>query len=514
MQWWRDAVFYRVYVPSFTDSNGDGLGDLPGVRDRLGYLELLGVDAVCLSPISRSPLVDHGYDVTDPRDVDPRWGSLPAFDALVADAHAHGLRLVVDLVPQHTSDRHDWFRAALASAPGSPERDRYHFRPGRDGGAAPPNDWPSVFGGPAWTREPTATDRDDGPREWYLHLFSSAQPDLDWTHPQVWADLETTLRFWLDRGVDGIRIDVAHGLCKRAGLPDLPDLTVDPHVDDPRFDQDPVHEVHRGIRSTLDGYPGRMAVGAVAVPAPERLARYVRPDELHLAVDVVLARTPFDADAVRTVIEGCLAAVGVVGAPATWMLADHDVLRPVSRHGGGAAGLARARAMALVQLALPGAAFLYNGDELGLPDGAVPAQARRDLVWAHADDGRDGSRVPLPWDDTLPAFGFTAGTPWLPIPDAYTGLSAAAQLEDAGSTLSLYRQALELRRTHAGFGGGEPEWFDGPAGCFAFRRAGTTLVCVLNASTTAVPLPAGDVLLSSGPLDDGLLPQDTAAWLS
>jgi alpha-glucosidase len=510
VQWWRDAVFYRVYVPSFTDSDGDGLGDLAGIRDRLGYLELLGVDAVCLSPISPSPMVDHGYDVADPRDVDPRWGSLPAFDALLTDTHAHGLRLVVDLVPNHTSDRHDWFRAALASAPGSHERARYHFRAGRgEDGAAPPNDWPSVFGGPAWTREPARGDGDEGRREWYLHLFSAAQPDLDWTHPEVLADLEATLRFWLDRGVDGVRIDVAHGLCKPGGLPDLEGEPLDP-----RFDQDDVHEVHRGIRATLDRYSGRMAVGAVAVSTAERLARYVRPDELHLGVDVVLARAPFDADTVRAVIEGCLAAVGVVGAPATWVLSDHDVLRPVSRHGGGAADLARARALALVQLALPGAAFLYNGDELGLPDGTVPAQARRDLVWAHADDGRDGSRVPLPWDDNLPALGFTAGTPWLPVPAAYAGLSAAAQLEDTGSTLSLYRQALELRRTHAGFRGGEPEWFDGPVGCFAFRRAGTTLVCVLNASAAPVPLPPGDLLLASGALDDGLLPPDTAAWLS
>jgi alpha-glucosidase len=511
VQWWRDAVFYRVYVPSFTDSDGDGLGDLPGIGDRLGYLELLGVDALCLSPICPSPMVDHGYDVTDPRDVDRRWGSLPAFDALLTEAHAHGLRLVVDLVPHHTSEGRDWFRAALASAPGSSERARYQFRPGRgDGGAAPPNDWPSMFGGPAWTREPVPVsddaDGDDGRREWYLHLFSSAQPDLDWTHADVRADLETTLRFWLERGVDGVRIDVAHGLCPPADLPDLPG--------DPRLDQDAVHDVHRTIRATVDDYTGRMAVGAVAVAGPERLARYVRPDELHLAVDVVLAHAPFDADAVRKVIERCLTAVGAVGAPATWMLADHDVVRTVSRYGGGPAGLARARAMALVQLALPGPAFVYNGDELGLPDGAVPVEARRDLVWTHAEDSRDGSRVPLPWDDTLPGLGFTAGSSWLPIPDAFTALCAATQLEDTGSTLSLYRQALELRRSHAGFRGGEPEWFDGPLGCFAFRRAGTSLVCVLNASPAPVPLPAGDILLVSGPLEYGLLPPDTAAWLS
>ncbi len=513
MQWWRDAVFYQVYVPSFTDSDGDGIGDLQGIRSRLGYLELLGVDALWLSPIYPSPMVDNGYDVTDHRGVDPVWGDLDAVDDLIADAHAHGIRVTVDLVPNHTSDQHPWFRAALASPTGSPERARYHFRPGQGtDGTEPPNGWRSVFGGSAWTREPA---RDAGPREWYLHLFSPAQPDLNWTNLEVWADLDKTLRFWLDRGVDGFRIDAAHGMCKklddagRAGAAD----------DDPRFDQDDVHDVHRMIRATLDHYPERVAIGALGVRSAARFARYVRSDELHLAVDTQLAASRFDADEVRAAIEDCLAAVGSVGAAASWLLSDHDLSRPASRYGAGPVGRARARAMALVQLALPGAAYVYNGDELGLPDAALPGEARRDAVWHHGEDSRDGCRVPQPWEADLPAYGFTTGEPWLPIPAEYAALSAAAQLEDTGSTLSLYRRALELRRLHPGFtpppAPGPPlEWFGAPPGCLAFRRTGTTLVCALNTSPEPVPLPPGDPLLVSGPLDERMLPPDTAVWLA
>ena len=510
MQWWRDAVFYEVYVPSFTDSDGDGIGDLNGVRSRLGYLELLGVDALWLSPIYPSPMVDHGYDVIDHRAISPTWGDLDVFDALVTDAHAHGIRVTVDLVPNHTSNHHGWFRAALGSPPGSPERARYHFRRGRgEHGAKPPNDWLSAFGGSAWTREPRRAGHTDGPGpEWYLHLFSPAQPDLNWTNLEVWADLDKTLRFWLDRGVDGFRIAAAHGMCKQ-----LDETPASPY-DDLRFDAEEVHEVHRMIRATLDHYPERVAIGAVGVPTGERFARYVRPDELHLAVDTRLSAVRFDADELRSTIEDTLAAVDRVGAAATWALSDHDVTRPASRYGTGPVGLARARAMALVQLALPGAIYLYNGDELGLPDVDLPEEARRDAVWTHVEDGRDGCRVPQPWEDDLPAYGFSTGRPWLPVPDSYAALSAAAQLEDTGSTLSLYRRALELRRLHPGFTGTGLEWFGAPDGCLAFRRAGTTMVCALNTSPEPVPLPPGDPLLVSGPLEEGLLPPDTAAWLA
>lgn len=512
MQWWRDAVVYQVYIRSFADSDGDGVGDLAGIRSRLGYLKRLGVDALWLTPFYTSPMADHGYDVADPRDVDPVFGDLAGFDELVADVHHHGLRITVDLVPNHSSSGHPWFAAALASAPGSPGRARYHFRSGRGGGAEPPGNWRSVFGGPAWTRVA------DG--EWYLHLFAPEQPDLNWTNPEVVADLETTLRFWLDRGVDGFRIDVAHGMSKPAGLPDAAttDVTLLGDTEaDPRFDHDDVHDIHRMIRTVIDRYPDRMAVGEVWVRDDERFARYVRPDELHLGFNFRLLQTRFDAGSVRAAIEHSLAAVAGVGATPTWTLSNHDVSRPVTRYGGGVLGVARARAMALVELALPGVVYLYNGEELGLPDVDLPDDALQDPVWersGHTERGRDACRVPLPWDRDGPGFGFTTGKPWLPMPAAWSECSAAAQLEDGGSTLSLFRRALELRRTHPGFRAGDAQWLDAPPGCLAFRRTGSALVCALNTSDVAISLPPGDVLLSSGPLLDGLLPPDTAAWLA
>lgn len=524
MQWWRDAVVYQVYVRSFADSDGDGIGDLNGVRSRLGYLELLGVDAVWVTPFYRSPMADHGYDVADPRDVDPVFGDLAAFDALVEDAHRHGIRVVVDLVPNHTSSEHEWFRAALHSAPGSPERARYHFREGLgERGDEPPNNWQSVFGGPAWTR---LAGTGDEPGEWYLHLFAAEQPDLNWTNPEVWADLEKTLRFWCDRGVDGFRIDVAHGMSKPEGLPDDPQARTEllANTDgDLRFDQEGVHDVHRMVRAVLDHYPDRMAVGEIWVRDDERFARYVRPDELHQGFNFRLLRTPFDAAAIREAIEHSMRAVESVGARPTWTLSNHDVSRPVTRFGGGAGGLARARAMGLVVLALPGSVYLYNGEELGMPDVEVPDEALQDPVWersGHTERGRDSCRIPVPWEDGGPGYGFTTGTPWLPMPDGWESLTAAVQLEDTDSTLSMYRRALELRHSHPGFavpdaGRVQVEWYGAPPGCLAFRRSGTTLVCALNASPEPVPLPPGDVLVSSRPLtDDGMLPPGTAAWLA
>ncbi|GAB3435701.1 glycoside hydrolase family 13 protein [Actinophytocola sediminis] len=509
--WWRGAVFYQVYVRSFADSDGDGVGDLEGIRARLGYLELLGVDALWLTPFFRSPMADHGYDVADPRDVDPLFGDLDAFDRLIADAHQHGIRVTVDLVPNHTSDQHPWFGEALRGAPYGPERDRYIFRDGA--GDQPPNNWLSVFGGPAWTR---VTDG-----QWYLHLFDPAQPDLNWDNGEVREDLEHTLRFWLDRGVDGFRIDVAHGMAKPAGLPDM-DLRAagvlgpSPYFD-PRFDDDGVHDIHRMIRKVLDGYPNAMAVGEVWVTDNERLARYLRPDELHLGFNFRLVLTEFDAAQVRTTIEESLSAAATAGAPPTWTLSNHDVWREVSRYGGGEVGTARARAMALVELALPGVVYVYNGAELGLPNVDLPDWALQDPKWVrsgHTDRGRDLCRVPLPWEGDTAPFGFsTEAQTWLPMPAEWASLTVERQLEDADSTLSLYRQALELRNTHAGFAGETLEWYGAPEGCFAYRRKGGGLICALNTSAAVVPLPPGEVLLSSGPLADGSLPPDTAAWL-
>lgn len=513
--WWRNAVCYQIYVRSFADANGDGVGDLEGVRSRLGYLELLGVDAIWLNPFYPSPMADNGYDVSDPRDVDPMFGDLSVFAELVREAHARDIKIITDLVPNHTSDQHPWFRAAVAAAPNSPQRDRYIFRDGQGpGGALPPNNWTSNFGGPAWTR---VTDG-----QWYLHLFAPQQPDLNWANADVRTDFEHTLRFWLDLGVDGFRIDVAHGMAKPAGLPDM-----DPRlgrgtgllsVSDPRIDHDGVHEIHRMIRRVLDEYPDRMAVGEVWVRDDERFARYVRPDELHMCFNFRLIGATFDAATVRDAIDHSMLAVAGVGAPPTWTLSNHDVVRHVSRYGGGDRGERRARAMVLVELALPGAVFIYNGEELGLPNVDLPDWALRDPIWensGHTDRGRDGCRIPLPWEGDVPPFGFSkALDTWLPMPADWGRFTVEAQLEDPASILSLYRHAIELRRSSAAFAGDMIEWYGGPTGCFAFRRKGGGLICTLNTSDAPVPLPPGEVLFTSDPLDEaGQLPPDTAAWL-
>jgi alpha-glucosidase len=522
--WWLNAVFYQVYVRSFADANNDGVGDLEGVRSRLGYLELLGVDALWLTPFFPSPMVDHGYDVSDPRGVDPLFGDLDTFDRLVADAHRHGLRITIDLVPNHTSDRHEWFQAALAAAPGSPERARYLFRDGSGfGGSQPPNNWTSTLGGPAWTRLPPSPT-DSG--QWYLHLFAPEQPDLNWENPEVAADLERTLRFWLDRGVDGFRIDVAHGMAKPAGLPDLPHPIkacpglLDTDVADPRFDAEGVHTIHRMIRKVLDEYPGRIAVGEIWVSDDAAFARYLRPDELHLGFNFRLLTADFDAEGVRAAIEHSLLAVQHSPAPATWTISNHDAVRPVTRYGGGSVGLARARAMALVQFALPGPVYVYNGDELGLPNVELPDWALQDPVWRRSgrtQRGRDGCRVPLPWEGSSPPYGFSAtpGT-WLPMPGDWADRTVEAQLEDPSSTLSLYRQAVEIRHQHTAFTGAEVEWYGAPPGCFAFRRKGGGLVCAVNASGVPVSLPTGQLLLASGPLSPSgdTMPPNTAVWLT
>jgi alpha-glucosidase len=512
--WWRSAVFHQVYIRSFADGNGDGVGDLAGIRARLGHLADLGVDALWITPFYPSPMADHGYDVADPRDVEPVFGDLAAFDALLAEAHGRGLRVTIDVVPNHTSSAHRWFADALASGPGSPERARYFFRDGRgsDGGL-PPNNWRSVFGGPAWTRVP------DG--QWYLHLFAPEQPDLDFSNAEVMSDLETTLRFWLDRGVDGFRIDVAHGMAKPPGLPDMPhdeDPGLEAHLlqGDPRFDQDGVHAVHRRIRAVLDEYPGAMAVGEVWVFDDERLAAYLRPDELQLAFNFRMLKAEWAADDLRTAVDHSLAAVAATPAPACWVLSNHDVSRHVSRYGGGALGTRRARAAVLLLLALPGVAYLYNGEELGLPDVDLPDEVLQDPVWERSGRtarGRDRCRVPMPWSGTAPPYGFsTSSDTWLPMPDGWGPLAVEAQRDDAHSMLSLYRTALGLRSGAPSFAGEGLQWLPAPDGCLAFRRPGG-LVCLVNLSAADVPLPEGRVLLASGDVDGGSLPPDAAVWL-
>ena len=527
--WWATAVFYQVYPRSYADGNGDGTGDLIGLRERLDHLVELGIDAIWISPFYRSPMADGGYDVSDPCDVDPLFGTLADFDALLADAHSRGIRVTIDVVPNHFSDEHPWFRAAVASGPGSVERERFIFRPGRGAdGSQPPNNWPSVFGGPAWTRMPmtTADGRPDG--EWYLHLFAPEQPDLNWANPEVPDEFERILRFWLDRGVDGFRIDVAHSLAKPEGLPDVDPASIKaagdaeavPIGDDVRWDRDAVHEYHRRFRRILDSYPGdRMAVGEAWVPTPERLARYVRPDELNLAFNFELLEAPWGAASYRSAIDRSMAALRSVGAPCTWVLSNHDMDRAATRFarkGAGAArGHARARAAALVQLSLPGAVYVYNGDELGLANVDLPDDALQDPTWersGHTVRGRDGERVPLPWSGTEPPYGFSTGpTTWLPMPADWGPFTVAAERLDPDSTLNLYRAAISIRRASPDLLAGEFEWLGSSAECLAFRR-GSTRVYV-NAGDEPAPLPAGRVLLASGPVGDAL-PPDTAVWIS
>ncbi len=524
IEWWRHAVVYQVYVRSWADADGDGIGDLPGITSRLPYLRDLGVDALWLTPFYASPQNDHGYDVSDYTDVDPLFGRLSDADALLDRAHELGLKVIVDLVPNHSSDQHPWFRAALAAGPGSPERARYLFRPGTgEHGELPPNNWESVFGGPAWTRV------EDG--EWYLHLFDSTQPDFDWRNPEVGDLFEDVLTFWLDRGVDGFRVDVAHGLFKEDGLRDQV-LAADEVAasaapqdagssmvertlrDEPMWDQPEVHEVYRRWHQLLEKYDGdRMMVAEAWTQTPESMARFVRPDEMQQSFNFSWLLADWSAEAFAEVITGTLAALAPVEATPTWVLSNHDVTRHVTRYGGGAQGLARARASTLTMLALPGSSYLYQGEELGLEQVDVHADHRQDPSWFRTGEpGRDGCRVPMPWGADAAPFDFGPGAdqPWIPQPAEWKALTVEAQHDDPDSTLSFYRAALAARRAFATSAGDGVEMLDLGADVLAFRRGPVTVV--LNCGTEPVALPAGDVLLASGPLD-GSLPPDTAVWL-
>ncbi|MBA2460543.1 MAG: glycoside hydrolase family 13 protein [Actinobacteria bacterium] len=507
--WWRSAVLYEIYVRSFADSDGDGIGDLPGIRSRLPYLQELGVDGIWLTPFYPSPGADHGYDVSDYVDVEPQFGTLEDFDALIADAHGLGLRVVVDNVPNHTSHEHTWFRNAL-SDPDHPDRARYVFRPGRDG--RPPNNWTSAFGGPAWTL-------DEASGEYYLHLFAPAQPDLDWHNEAVQADFEQVLRFWLDRGVDGFRIDVAQALFKASGLHDV-------HEPDPRspfadwhtgLQQPELHPLYRRWRRLADEYPGeRMFVAEIMIEDQSQLAKYVRPDELQLAFNFTFLFEGWDAEAMRQTIHRTLTAFDAVGAAPSWVLENHDVTRLPTRYGGGEEGRRRARAAALLLLALPGAVFLYAGQELGLEEVELPDELRQDPIFFRSGgkrQGRDGCRVPIPWSGCPPGFGFTTGLPWLPMPDSWAGESIEAQRLDAVSSLALHRDALALRREKALLEGAFA-WRESPAGTLVFERADgrETIVCAVNVSGEPLELPMGEVLLASEE-PGSLLPQGATAWI-
>ncbi len=537
-EWWRTAVIYQIYPRSFADSSGDGIGDLPGITSRLEHLADLGVDAVWLSPFYLSPQNDAGYDVADYCDVDPLFGTLADFDILLERAHDLGLRVIVDVVPNHSSSEHRWFQEALAAGPGAPERDRYLFREGRgaDGGE-PPNNWLSMFGGPAWTR---ITESDGTPGPWYLHLFDSTQPDFNWTNPWVADRFDEVLRFWFDKGVDGFRIDVAHGLTKEPSLPDVEtelgniggEWAADGH---PYWSRDEVHDVWRRWRRIADEYDGDRALVAEAWVLPlSKMAKWVRPDELHQAFNFGYLMTSWDTEQLRTVIDDSLAAFGGVGAPSTWVLSNHDTVRHPSRlslkdtspHNVGIGptspdrpdetlAIARGRAATLVMFALPGSAYVYQGEELGLPEAIdIPDNARQDPTWFRTPDdiyGRDGCRVPLPWESDAPAYGFSpTGASWLPQPASWARCAVDVQQDVPGSTLEMYRAALTVRRERS-VGSGTLSWNASAPGVLDFTVAGVRVVA--NMSDAPITLPSGDVLLASGPVT-AALPADTTVWLT
>ena len=532
--WWRSAVIYEVYVRSFADSDGDGTGDLRGVRSRLPYLRDLGVDAIWFTPWYVSPFADGGYDVADYRAIDPAFGTLAEAEALIAEAMELGIRTIVDIVPNHVSNQHPWFQAALAAGPGSPERSRFWFRAGRGpDGSVPPTRWTSNFGGETWTR----TINPDGTAgEWYLHLFTPEQPDLNWDHPEVRAEHEDVLRFWFDRGVGGVRIDSAALLVKDPALPELPASPV--AGGHPNTDRNEIHEIYRGWRAVAETYPGdRVLVGEIWLDDAERFAHYLRPDELHTAFNFDFMSRPWDAASLRASIDTTLAAHAPVGAPATWVLSNHDVTRPVTRYGRDDSSFAfarkqigtptdlklgrrRARAAALLSAALPGSLYLYQGDELGLDEVEVPAVEIQDPMHVRSggiDPGRDGCRVPLPWSGKSQPFGFSpagaSSPPWLTQPAHWADLTVESQTADPGSMLNLYRAALQLRREEPGLGDGALTWVESDADVLAFARDDRFL-CVANLSSQSLPLPPHEeLLLASADVADGHLPPDATAWL-
>jgi len=548
-QWWRSAVIYQIYPRSFSDASGDGIGDLRGIAARLSSLQELGVDAIWLSPFMTSPQKDAGYDVADFCDVDQLFGTMEDFDDMLAQAHDLGLRVIVDLVPNHSSDQHRWFQAALGALPESPERSRYIFRDGRGvDGTQPPNNWQSIFGGPAWTR---ITEPDGSPGQWYLHLFDSSQPDFDWSQEAVKQEFRRILRFWLDRGVDGFRVDVAHGLVKDQ---DFPDYTPDPHAGSmggeaetaPYFEQPEVHEIYRDWHEVLEEYDGDRALcGEAWVSSIEKTALWVRPDEMHQTFNFHYLETPWQPGPLREVIDASLRAFKAVGAPSTWVLSNHDLVRHTTRlsltaenpQGVGIGpdfpglpepgpALQRARAATALMLALPGSAYLYQGEELGLDEVIdLPGEARQDPTWfrtAGERYGRDGCRVPIPWVSTEETFGFsTAGESWLPQPEHWKHLARDVQEADPHSTLALYQRMLRLR-TQYHLGTGELTWEEeGRADVLSFTNQGVRVIS--NLGDTPVELPdAAEVLLSSSPLIASAdqtavqvwqLPQDTTAWI-
>lgn len=543
--WWRDAVTYQIYIRSFADGNGDGKGDIQGIRSRLKYLKNLGIDAIWITPWYPSPQKDHGYDVADYLDIEPDYGTLSEAELMINEAHQLGIKVIIDIVPNHSSDQHKWFIEAVNSDPGSKARDRYIFRDGRGNhGEIPPNNWHSVFGGSAWQR---IIEKDGRPGQWYLHLFAVEQPDFNWDNQEVHEYFEKVLRFWLDRGVDGFRIDVAHGMVKAPGLPDIEENLSSEMLAArrlPFWDQDGVHEIYRNWRRILNSYPGdRMAVAEAWVSPASRIALYLRPDELANSFNFDFLTSIWDIQDLKRNIDLSLQAIQSVGAPASWVFNNHDVVRSVDRfalglrpgvgettfdrHGDVSKlnleiGIRRARSGALLMLALPGGAYIYQGEELALPEVRdIPEDRLEDPRWflsEKTDKGRDGCRVPLPWSaNESGSFGFSINeklgkeNSWLPQPNWWGNYSAENQEHDPNSTLNLYRKALEIRKTEIGLGDGELEWFNMSDQVLAFKRPGN-FACIVNFGA-AFKIPNGEVLIASTPIKDGILPEDGALWM-
>ncbi|MGA4669536.1 glycoside hydrolase family 13 protein [Propionibacteriaceae bacterium Y1923] len=549
--WWRSAVVYQIYPRSFADSDNDGTGDIRGMISHLDHLVDLGVDAVWVSPWYPSPLHDGGYDVADYCDIKPEFGTLADADEFVARAHELGIRVIIDLVPNHCSHDHPLFQAAVAAGPGSPERDLFIFRDGRGpDGNEPPTNWGAHFGGPAWTR---ITEPDGTPGQWYCHLFAPEQPDWDWEHPGVTEFFDDVLRFWFDRGIDGFRIDVADSLFKDQAFPDLP---VDPVTGlgtlekfegSPIWDRPAMADHQRHWRAVADEYTDselgpRVFVSEAYLPGDRRI-HYVAEGRLHSSFNFEFLESAWSADSLRLVIEQSIAEHEEVGAPATWVMNNHDNFRSVTRLGKDPSGLdftapgkddlhwaramaasptrndlgrRRARAAALLMLALPGGAYVYQGEELGLEEVEdLPEDKLQDPIWKrsnHTERGRDGCRVPIPWAGSASPFGFSADAePWLPMPAHWADLSVEAQTGVAGSMLELYRSLLAERRANPALGAGSITWDDTSREVISFTRE-PGFRCVVNFGDDPVPLE-GEVIIASQPLADGMLPADGAAWL-
>jgi alpha-glucosidase len=479
VNWWREGVIYQIYPRSFADSNGDGTGDLAGITARLDYLNdgtpgSLGVDAIWLSPFYPSPMADFGYDVADYTGVDPLFGTLADFDRLVAEAHARHIRVIVDLVPNHTSDQHPWFLESRSSRD-DPKRDWYVWADSRpDGG--PPNNWTSAFprAGRAWTF-------DDRTGQWYLHSFLPQQPDLNWWNPEVRRAMDEVMRFWLDRGVDGFRVDVAHRMAKDPELRDNPLVALGGDDDasaearairlarlvDQRYDEDwpEVHEILRRFRRTLDAYDDRMVVGEVYLLDLRKLARYYGTgrDELHLAHNFVFLHQPWKAEAFRSVVDEFESLLPADAWPA-YFLGNHDHPRVASRYDEGGNGPVRARVGAMMVLTLRCTPFLYYGEEIGMTDGEIPPERVVDV------DGRDPERTPMQWD-TSPGAGFSSGEPWLPVAAGAERVNVAVERDDPTSMLSLYRRLIRYRKDSAALRLGSYRSLpDAPAGLYAYLR--------------------------------------------